>query len=74
MSLKRKVWLWLALLIGVILSVDLTVSYVKLNKELRSEVEYDARTIYGFMMATRRAYQDQFFASTFILTDLKRLR
>ena len=63
MSLKRKVWLWLGLLVGAILGVDLTISYIKLNKELRAETEFDARTVYGFMMATRRVYQNQFIES-----------
>ena len=63
MSLKRKVWLWLGLLVSAILGVDLSISYTRLNSELRAETEYDARTIYGFMMATRRVYHKQFIAS-----------
>lgn len=63
MNLKRKVWLSLILLISLILSVDLTISYIKLKREMRAEVKYDARTIYGFMMATRRVYQNQFIES-----------
>jgi PAS domain S-box-containing protein len=69
MSLKRKVWLWLSLLIGVILSVDLTISYIKLSGELRAETEFDARTVYGFMMATRRVYQNQFIDSELPLNE-----
>ena len=69
MSLKRKVWLWLGLLIGVILCVDLTISYYKLSSELRAETEFDARTVYGYMMATRRIYQDQFIESGLPLND-----
>jgi len=69
MSLKRKVWHWLALLVGAILSVDLTISYIKLNNELRAEAEYDARSIYGFMMATRRVYQNQFLDSGLPVND-----
>ncbi|MEN9481058.1 MAG: hypothetical protein RLZZ298_2453 [Pseudomonadota bacterium] len=63
MSLKRKVWIWLGLLIGAILGVDLTFSHRKLSAELRAETEFDARTVYGFMMATRRVYQNQFIES-----------
>jgi PAS domain S-box-containing protein len=69
MSLKRKVWLWLGLLIGVILCVDLTISYKKLSSELRNETEFDARTVYGYMMATRRVYQDQFIESGLPVND-----
>lgn len=48
---------------SVVLAIDLTFTYQKLEKETRAESEYDARTIYGFMMATRRIYQEQFIAS-----------
>jgi diguanylate cyclase (GGDEF)-like protein/PAS domain S-box-containing protein len=63
MTLKRKVWLWLLLSAMLIVTVDLTISYLKLHQEMRTETEYDARTIYGFMMATRRIYQEQFIHS-----------
>jgi PAS domain S-box-containing protein len=69
MSLKRKVWLWLGLLVGAILGVDLTISYIKLSSELRAEAEFDARTVYGFMMATRRVYQNQFIESGLPLNE-----
>ncbi len=63
MKLKSKIWLLLAALLSVVLAIDLTFSYQKLKTETRAETEYDARTIYGFMMATRRIYQQQFIAS-----------
>ncbi|MBK7417034.1 MAG: DUF3365 domain-containing protein [Dechloromonas sp.] len=69
MSLKRKVWLWLGLLVGAILGVDLTIGYFKLDAELRTETEFDARTVYGFIMATRRVYQNQFIESGLPLND-----
>ena len=69
MSLKRKVWLWLGLLVGAILGVDLTIGYFKLDAELRTETEFDARTVYGFIMATRRVYQNQFIESDLPLND-----
>lgn len=53
-KLKPKIWLLLGALLSVVLAVDLTFSYHKLKMESRAETEYDARTIYGFMMATRR--------------------
>ncbi len=63
MKLKLKIWLLLGALLSVVLAIDLTFSYQKLKTETRAEAEYDARTIYGFMMATRRLYQQQFIAS-----------
>jgi len=63
MKLKFKIWLWLSALLSVVLAIDLSFSYQKLKAEMRAETEYEARTIYGFMMATRRAYQQQFIAS-----------
>ncbi len=63
MRLKQKIWLWLGLLVCVILIADLGFSYGKLRAELHAETEYDARTVYGFMMATRRVYQQQFIDS-----------
>ena len=69
MTLKTKIWLLLSALVGLVLSVDLTISYRKLTSELQKESEYDARTIYGFMMATRRIYQQQFIDSGVPLTS-----
>jgi diguanylate cyclase (GGDEF)-like protein/PAS domain S-box-containing protein len=63
MTLKTKIWLLLGALMGVVLTADLAVSYRKMTGELRSEAEYDAKTVYGFMMATRRIYQKQFVES-----------
>jgi diguanylate cyclase (GGDEF)-like protein len=62
-KLKVKIWLLLSALLCVVLAIDLSISYRKLETETRSETEYDARSIYGFMMATRRVYQKQFIAS-----------
>ncbi|MBU0752529.1 MAG: EAL domain-containing protein [Gammaproteobacteria bacterium] len=63
MTVKTKIWLLLGALVGLILVVDLTISYRKLSRELQAESEFDARTVFGFMMATRRVYQEQFVAS-----------
>jgi len=63
MKLKLKIWLLLGMVLSIVLAVDLTVSYQKLKRETRSEIEYDAKTVFGFMMATRRVYQQQFIAS-----------
>ena len=69
MSLKRRIWLWLCVLLGLILAADLSFSYVKLKSELRAETEADARVVYGIMMATRHIYQEQFVASGLPLTS-----
>lgn len=63
MKLKLKIWLLLSILLSVVLALDLGFSYQKLKEETRAETEYDAKTIYGMMMATRRIYQAQFLAS-----------
>ncbi len=69
MKLKTKIWLLLGALMSVILAIDLGVSYKKLGAELRANAEYDARTVYGFMMATRRIYQQQFIDSGLPVND-----
>ena len=63
MNLKGRIWLWLGGLTCLILTLDLTVSHKKIESELRAEMANDARVIYGFMMATRRIYQQQFIDS-----------
>jgi diguanylate cyclase (GGDEF)-like protein/PAS domain S-box-containing protein len=68
-KLKVKIWLLLGALLGVVLALDLTASYHKFKAESRAELEYDAKTIYGFMMATRRIYQKQFVASGLPVND-----
>ena len=69
MRLKQKIWLLLGVVVALILIVDLTVGYHRIKAEMRAETEYDARTIYGFMMATRRIYQEQFVASGLPVDD-----
>lgn len=69
MKLKFNIWLLLSALLSVVLAIDLAFSYQKFKSETRAETEYDARTIYGFMMATRRVYQQQFIASKLPVND-----
>ncbi|MEW5787971.1 MAG: EAL domain-containing protein [Pseudomonadota bacterium] len=69
MKLKTRIWLLLGALLSVVLAVDLVYSYRKLEAETRHELEYDAKTVYGFMMATRRIYQQQFIASGLPVND-----
>jgi diguanylate cyclase (GGDEF)-like protein len=63
MRLTFKIWMWLAVITGLVLVMDLTISYRQLTQELRKEAEFDARSIYGIMMATRRVYQQAFVDS-----------
>lgn len=63
MKLKTKIWLLLGAVMSVILAIDLTLSHKRLSVALLAEAEYEARTVYGFMMATRRIYQQQFIDS-----------
>jgi len=63
MRLKTKIWSILGLLMLLILTVDLSLGYRQLRSELRRETEFDARTVYGLVMATRRIYQQQFIDS-----------
>ncbi len=69
MRLKTKIWLLLGALMGVVLLIDLGIGYRKLAHELRKETEADARAIYGYMMATRRVYQQVFVASGLPVND-----
>ncbi len=63
MTLKRKIWLLLGALMGLLLVIDLTYSARKLNQSLQAEALNDARTVHALMMAIRRIYQQQFVAS-----------
>lgn len=69
MKLKIKIWLLLGALMSVVLAVDLTTSYKRLSATLLADAEYEARTVYGFMMATRRIYQQQFINSGLPVND-----
>lgn len=69
MRLKTKIWWLLGALMSVVLLIDLSVSYEKLAGELRKEAEIDARAIYGYMMATRRVYQQVFVSSGLPVND-----
>ena len=69
MQLKYRIWLLLGALLAVVLVIDLTFSYHTLKSEIRAEMELDAKTIYGFMMATRRVYQQQFITSGLPVND-----
>jgi diguanylate cyclase (GGDEF)-like protein/PAS domain S-box-containing protein len=69
MKLKTKIWLLLGVLMTFVLAVDIAFSYQKFTAELRTEMENDANTVYGMMMATRRIYQQQFIDSGLPVND-----
>lgn len=69
MKLTAKIWLFLSMGLGIVLAADLTISYRKLQSETQAETAYDAQTIYGFTMATRRIYQEVFIASGLPVDD-----
>lgn len=69
MTLTRKTWLALAVILGLLATIDLALSYRQMAAAARNELTYDARSIYGFMMATRRIYQEQFIASGLPVND-----
>lgn len=69
MRLKQKIWLLLGAAVAMILLADLGIGYRRVKEEMRAETEADARTLYGFMMATRRVYQQQFVASGLPVND-----
>jgi diguanylate cyclase (GGDEF)-like protein/PAS domain S-box-containing protein len=69
MKLKTKIWLLLGVLMTFVLAVDIAFSYQKFTAELRTEMENDASTVYGMMMATRRIYQQQFIDSGLPVND-----
>ncbi|MBL7002493.1 MAG: diguanylate cyclase, partial [Gammaproteobacteria bacterium] len=63
MNLKLKIWLILSLVVGVVLTIDAVLTYKKLSFEVAKETKIDAQTVYSFMMAVRRVYQEQFLES-----------
>lgn len=63
MKLKAKIWLVLAGLISLVLVIDLALAWNNLEEKVREEATFNARSIYGFMMSTRRIYQKQFIDS-----------
>jgi len=69
MTLTRKTWLALALSLGLIAAIDLAISFRQMATASRNELAHDARAIHGFMMATRRIYQQQFIDSGLPVND-----
>lgn len=69
MKLKTKIWLLMGILTSGVLATDLKLSYDKLKAEQYKEMANDVRVIYGYVMATRRIYQEQFVSSGIPLND-----
>ena len=69
MKLKTKIWLLMGALMTLVLLIDISLSYRKLNKEIWAEIGHDAREIYGIMMATRRVFQQVFIDKNIPITN-----
>lgn len=63
MKLQARIWLVASLVILIITVSDIFVGRSMLEDSIRSELEQDARTVRGMLMATRRIYHQQFLAS-----------
>ncbi|MBW7902645.1 MAG: DUF3365 domain-containing protein [Rhodocyclaceae bacterium] len=63
MKLQTRVWLVASLMIALIIAADFSVSRALTEGSIRAELERDARTIRGTLMATRRVYHRQFIDS-----------
>lgn len=62
-------WLTLGVVLGIILSLDIGLTWHKINHDQRVEQESDVEAIRAFMMATRRVYHQQFIASGLPVND-----
>ena len=69
MSLTKKIWLVLGLLVGLMLAVDVATTRHRLAEEARLESEKDARNVHAVVMAMRRVYQEQFVRSGLPVND-----
>ena len=69
MKLRTKMWLVLGLVMGSVLTLDLTVRYQRIVAEQLEEQTDDVHTIRGMLMATRRVYHKQFLDSGLPVTD-----
>ncbi|MFC5302550.1 c-type heme family protein [Azospira restricta] len=63
MGLQARIWLFASLLIALITAADFFVSRSLIEKEVRTELENDARAIRAVLMAMRRVYHQQFLDS-----------
>jgi len=68
-KLRARMWLTLGVVLGIILSLDIGLTWHKINHDQRVEQESDVEAIRAFMMATRRVYHQQFIASGLPVND-----
>ena len=69
MKLRLKMWLALAGVLGLILTIDLSLTYRRIANDHRIEQERDVHELRAFMMAVRRIYHQQFIASGLPVND-----
>ena len=69
MKLRAKMWLVLGLVMGGVLTLDLTLSYQRIVAEQLEEQTVDVHTIRAMLMAMRRVYHKQFLDSGLPVTD-----
>ena len=63
MKLRTKIWLGAGLLLAVIMAGDLGLGYRHIDRDLREQLDHEARIVKAILMATRRVYHQQFVAS-----------
>lgn len=69
MRLKTKVWLLATVIVALIMASDVLLGQYTLERNIREELERDAKDIRAILMATRRVYHKQFMASGLPVND-----
>jgi hypothetical protein len=63
MKLRPKIWLSLGAVLLVVLAIDMTLSWKRIEIDQREEQQFDVQAIRALLMATRRVYHQQFIAT-----------
>ena len=69
MKLQLKIWLGATAVIAGIMAIDVVMGYRHIQREVRQQVDQDARIVRAMLMATRRVYHQQFMASGLPVAD-----
>ncbi len=69
MKLRTKMWLVLGIALLVMFSLDMALTWQRIHRDQRSELEVDVHAIRGILMATRRVYHQQFIDSDLPVND-----
>ena len=69
MKLRPKIWLSLGAVLLVVLAIDMTLSWKRIEIDQREEQQFDVQAIRALLMATRRVYHQQFIASELPVND-----